>query len=100
MPARPSTAIARRPMTSRAASGEGESLKALMIHRSFGDTMSRARIMAHMSQFTTMRIRNATCAIGRAAEDEAVDMIHNLSVDIEYQYIIYRFGSKTYRQSI
>src|SRR5207245_6778806 len=79
--ARPSTAIARRPMTSRSASGEGESLKALMIHCSFGMTTSRARIAAPISQFMTMRIRSTTYAIGSAADDEAgLDMIHYLLV--------------------
>ena len=39
-------ATARRPMISRSASGEGESLNALMIHCSLGMTNSRARIAA------------------------------------------------------
>src|SRR5688572_1627390 len=66
-------------MTSRSASGEGESLKALMIHCSFGITTSRARIAAPPSQFTTMRIRSRTYAIGTTADDEiGFDMIHHL----------------------
>src|SRR5262249_53880412 len=68
-------------MISRSASGEGESLKAAMIHCSFGMTTSRARITAPISQFTTMRIRSTTYAIGSAADDEAgVDMIHHLLI--------------------
>src|SRR5215831_5348544 len=68
-------------MISRSASGEGESLKAAMIHCSFGMTTSRARITAPISQFTTMRIRSTTYAIGSAADDEAgVDMIHRLLI--------------------
>src|SRR5215831_14855125 len=68
-------------MISRSASGEGESLKAAMIHCSFGMTTSRARITAPISQFTTMRIRITTYAIGSAADDEAgVDMIHLLLI--------------------
>src|SRR5438309_6076643 len=64
-------------MISRSASGEGESLKAAMIHCSFGMTTSRARIAAPISQFTTMRIRSTTYAIGSAADDEVgFDMIH------------------------
>ena len=56
-----------------------------MIHCSFGMTNSRARIAAPISQFTTMRIRSTTYAIGSAADDEAgLDMIHHPS-DIEYQ---------------
>src|SRR6185312_3285444 len=77
--ARPSTAITRRPMTSRAASGEGESLNAVMIHCSFGITTSRARIAAPPNQFTTMRIRRMTYAIGAAADDEiGFNMIYHL----------------------
>src|SRR6266404_6915870 len=80
-------------MTSRSASGEGESLKAAMIHCLFGMTTSRARIAAPPSQFTTMRIRSTTCAIGSAADDESgLDMIHHL-LCIEYQYTIYRQSS-------
>src|SRR5262249_57542020 len=68
-------------MISRSVSGEGESLKAAMIHCSFGMTTSRARIAAPISQFTTMRIRSTTDAIGSAADDEAgVDMIHHLLI--------------------
>src|SRR5436309_14026013 len=68
-------------MTSRSASGEGESLKAAMIHCSFGMTTSRARIATPPSQFTTMRIRSMTYAIGSAADDEAwLDMIHHLPI--------------------
>src|SRR6266480_3077958 len=68
-------------MISRSASGEGESLKAAMIHRSFGMTRSRARIAAPISQFMTMRIRSTTFAIGSAADDEAgPDMIHHLPI--------------------
>src|SRR5262249_50301866 len=70
-----------RPMISRSASGEGEILKAAMIHRSFGMTTSRARIAAPISQFTTIRIRNTTYAIGSAADEAScVDMIQNLSI--------------------
>src|SRR5438132_14025283 len=58
-------------MISRSVSGEGQSLKAAMIHCSLGMTTSRARIAAPISQFTTMRIRSATYAIGSAADDEA-----------------------------
>src|SRR5438105_14930477 len=66
-------------MISRSASGEGESLKAAMIHCWFGMTTSRARIAAPNSQFTTMRIRSTTYAMGSAADDEAGrDMIHYL----------------------
>ena len=51
-------------------------MKADMIHCSFGMTTSRARIAAPISQFTTMRMRSTTYAIGSAADDEAgVDMI-------------------------
>src|SRR5262249_25383495 len=68
-------------MISRSASGEGESLKAAMIHCSCGIATSRARIAAPISQFTTMRIRSTTYAIGSAADDEAgVDMIHHLLI--------------------
>jgi len=68
-------------MTSRSASGEGESLKAAMIHCSFGLTTSRARIAAAISQFRTMRVRSTTYAIGSAADDEAdLDMIHHLDI--------------------
>ena len=63
-------ATARSPMISRSASGEGESLKAAMIHCSFGMTTSRARIATPMSQLTTMRIRSRTYAIGSAADGE------------------------------
>src|SRR5262245_2917277 len=77
-------------MTSRSASGEGDSLNALMIHCSFGKATSRARITATISQFRTIRIRSATCAIGSAADDEAgLDMLQP-SVYIEYQYVTYR----------
>src|SRR5438309_981238 len=63
-------------MISRSVSGEGESLKAAMIHCALGTTTSRARIAAPISQFMTMRIRSTTCAIGSAADDEAgLDMI-------------------------
>src|SRR5438132_912341 len=58
-------------MISRSVSGEGQSLKAAMIHCSLGMTTSRARIAAPISQFTTMRIRSAAYAIGSAADDEA-----------------------------
>src|SRR4030095_1356657 len=72
-------------MTSRSASGEGESLKALMIHCSFGMTTSRARIAAPPSQFTTTRIRSRRYAIDSAADDEiGLDMIYHLP-DIEHQ---------------
>src|SRR5690349_24579560 len=71
----------RRPRISRSASGEGESLKAAMIHCSFGITTSRARIAAPPSQFTTMSIRSTTYAIGSAADDEAG------LVDIGIQYL-------------
>src|SRR5215472_14344229 len=68
-------------MISRSASGEGESLKAAIIHCAFGMTTSRARIAAPISQFTTMRIRSTAYAIGSAADDEAgVDMIHLLLI--------------------
>src|SRR6266550_3422825 len=80
MVTRPSTAIARKPMTSRPASGEGESLKAAMIHCSLGMTTSRARIAAPNSQLTTMRLRSTTYAIGSAGDDEAgLNMIHHPS---------------------
>src|SRR5205809_6817358 len=63
-------------MISRSVSGEGESLKAAMIHCPLGTTTSRARIAAPISQFMTMRIRSTTYAIGSAADDEAgLDMI-------------------------
>src|SRR5947207_13244129 len=69
--------MARKPMTSRSASGEGESRNADMIHCSFGMTTRRARIAVPNSQFTTMRMRSTTYAIGSAADDEAgLDMIH------------------------
>ena len=76
-------------------SGEGERLKAAMIHCSFGMANSRARIAAANSQFTTMRIRSTTCAIGSAADDEAgLDMIHHLwcyRISIPYLSIIGQF---------
>src|SRR5438132_11364683 len=70
-------------MTSRSASGEGESLKAAMIHCLLGVTTSRARIAAPNSQLPTMRIRRTTYAIGSAGDDEArLDMVHHLPSDI------------------
>src|ERR1044072_4263983 len=71
-------------MTNRAASGEGESLKADIIHCSFGMATSRARMAAPPSQLTTIRILSRTCAIATAEDDEVgVDMIHQLSdIDI------------------
>src|SRR5258708_39626107 len=86
------------PMTSRSASGEGESLKALMIHCSFGKTNSRARITTTIIQFKTMRVRSMTYAIGSAADDEAgLDMDSppsGLSIKnklfIEYRQVVYR----------
>jgi hypothetical protein len=84
MAMRPITAMTRNPMTSRSASGEGVSLNALMIHCSFGETSSRARIATPLSQFRTMRIRRTPYAIGNAADDEAgLPMIRDLL--IEYQ---------------
>src|SRR5947208_2123392 len=80
-------------MISRSVSGEGESLKAAMIHCSLGMTTSRARIAAPISQFTTMRIRSATYAIGSAADDEArLDMISPASdiSNINKLFIEYR----------
>src|SRR5205823_8267066 len=91
-------ATARMPMTSRPASGEGESLKALMIHCSFGRTSSRVRITAPENQFTTMRTRSTTNAIGSAADDEAdfdirftIFMLStNDNVFIVYRQVAYR----------
>src|SRR5439155_11709407 len=84
-------------MTSRSASGEGESSKALMIHCSFGTTTSRARITATIIQFTTMRIRSTTYAIGSAADEEAgLDMnYHRLSyrISINYLSIVVKYGT-------
>src|SRR5215472_14794378 len=79
-------------MISRSASGEGESLKAAMIHCAFGMTTSRARIAAPISQFTMMRIRSTTYAIGSAADDEAgVDMIRLLLIStIDNLFIDFR----------
>src|SRR5262245_43712292 len=75
-------------MTSLSASGDGESLKAAMIHRSFGMTTSRASIATPPSQFTTMRIRSTMYAIGSAADDEArFDMIHLLILNINKLFI-------------
>ena len=57
-----------------------------MIHRLVGMATSRVAIAAPPSQFTTMRIRSTTYAIGSAADDEAgLDMIHRLLTHIEYQ---------------
>src|SRR5688572_33280644 len=87
-------------MTSRSASGEGESLKALMIHCSFGMTTSRARIAAPPSQFTTMRMRSRTYAIGSAADDEiGFDMIHHLHISIINKLFI-EYSQVAYRKSI
>ena len=83
--ARPSTATARRPMISRSVSGEGESLKAAMIHCALGLTTSSARIAAPPSQFRTMRMRSTTCAIGSAADDETGLDMNAPCVIIEYQ---------------
>src|ERR1043165_9380995 len=69
----------RRPRISRSASGEGERLKAAMIHCSFGISTSKARIAAPPSQFTTTSIRSTTYTIGSAADDAVdLDMIHDL----------------------
>src|SRR5215208_4542841 len=94
-------AIARRPMTSRSASGEGESLKADIIHCSFGETSNRTRIATPPSQFTTIRIRNRTCAIGSAADDEiGFDMVHHLpDISIINKSFI-EYSQVSYRQSI
>lgn len=74
----PSTAIACKAMISRSASGEGDSSSALMIHRRVGMATSRVTIATPDSQFTTMRIRSMTYAIGSAADDEiGFDMIHH-----------------------
>ena len=60
-----------------------------MIHCSFGETTSRARIAAPVSQFTTMRIRRTTYAIGSAADDDVgLDMGFPPWI-IEYQYHTY-----------
>src|SRR5262245_34222061 len=76
MVARPSAAMVRRAAINRSVSGEGESLKADIIHRPLGMTTSRARIPAAMSQFRTIKMRSATWAIGSAADDEGgLDMI-------------------------
>ena len=56
-----------------------------MIHCLVGVATSRAAIATPDSQLTTMSIRNATYAIGSAADDEVgLDMIHDLRY-IEYQ---------------
>src|SRR5205823_1125623 len=78
-------------MISRSVSGEGESLKAALIHCSFGMTTSRARIAAPVNQFTTMRIRSMTYATGSAADDEAgVDMFRHSLSNINNIFIDYR----------
>src|SRR5947207_14797547 len=91
--------MARKPMTSRSASGEGESRNADMIHCSFGMTTRRARIAAPDSQFTTMRMRSTTYAIGSAADDETrFGMIHSSGISninksfIEYRQVIYWYS--------
>src|SRR4051812_41025073 len=75
-------------MISRSVSGDGERLNADMIHRSLGETTSRARIAAPDSQFRTMRIRRTTYAIGNAADDEAgLGMTHHLVYRISINYL-------------
>src|SRR5436853_5597037 len=84
-------------MTSRSASGEGDRWNAAMIHCWFGMITRRARIAAPDSQFTMMRMRSTTYAIGSAADEETrFDMIHTTScisninkLFIEYRQVVY-----------
>jgi len=69
--ARPTIAIAFKPMISRSASGDGGIPSAVLIHCDVGMATSRVRIAAPNSQFTTMRTRRTRWANGRAADDEA-----------------------------
>ena len=46
-----------------------------MIHCRVGMATSKTRIAAPYSQFTTMRIRSTTCAIGSAADEAGRDMV-------------------------
>src|SRR3954453_7997897 len=74
-------ATARSPSTSWWVSADGVSLKADMIHRSFGMTRSKARMAAPKNQLSRIRIFKLIQAAGKAADCFMAGISESLSIN-------------------